>query len=65
MLLGAFEALLVWYWVALKLPDVLLYGAVLGLVTALVGNQALATIARRRTGRKKEKIRAGHSDTYS
>ncbi|OBZ67538.1 putative mannosyl-oligosaccharide alpha-1,2-mannosidase 1B [Grifola frondosa] len=41
--LGAFEALLFWYWVDLKLGQVLLYGGALGLVTALAGKQALAT----------------------
>ncbi|KAF8870646.1 Dolichyl-diphosphooligosaccharide--protein glycosyltransferase subunit Swp1 [Infundibulicybe gibba] len=50
--LGAFEVLLVWYWVDLKLGQVLLYGAVLGLVTIFAGKQALASIGDRRVGRK-------------
>ncbi|RDB30026.1 Dolichyl-diphosphooligosaccharide--protein glycosyltransferase subunit 2 [Hypsizygus marmoreus] len=50
--LGAFEGLLVWYWVDLKLPQVLAYGAVLGLVTLFTGKQALSKIGDRRVGRK-------------
>ncbi|CCL99616.1 uncharacterized protein FIBRA_01634 [Fibroporia radiculosa] len=50
--LGAFEVLLFWYWVDLKLGDVLLYGSVLGAVTALAGKQALAKTAEWRLGRK-------------
>ncbi|KAG6811844.1 hypothetical protein H0H92_005576 [Tricholoma furcatifolium] len=50
--LGAFEGLLVWYWVDLKLGQVLSYGAVLGLVTVLAGKQALSKIGESRLGRK-------------
>ncbi|KIY61526.1 oligosaccharyl transferase delta subunit [Cylindrobasidium torrendii FP15055 ss-10] len=46
--LAAFEVLLVWYWVALRLGDVLLYGSVLGLATVFTGKQALSSMARRR-----------------
>ena len=51
LLLGAFEGLLVWYWVALRLGQVLTYGAILGLVTAIAGNKALSAIARERVGK--------------
>lgn len=50
--LGAFEGLLFWYWVDLKLGQVLLYGGILGLFTATAGKQALATRADWRTGQK-------------
>ncbi|KAJ7169692.1 oligosaccharyl transferase delta subunit [Mycena filopes] len=50
--LGAFEFLLVWYWVDLKLGQVLLYGGVLGVVTLFTGKTALASIGARRVGRK-------------
>ncbi|GLB42362.1 putative oligosaccharyltransferase subunit Ribophorin II [Lyophyllum shimeji] len=50
--LGAFEALLIWYWVELKLGQVLSYSAVLGLVTIFAGKQALSKIGDRRVGRK-------------
>ncbi|KAI0346607.1 oligosaccharyl transferase delta subunit [Trametopsis cervina] len=50
--LGAFEGLLFWYWVDLKLGQVLLYGGILGLFTAAAGKQALATRADWRTGQK-------------
>ncbi|KAJ7601118.1 oligosaccharyl transferase delta subunit, partial [Mycena floridula] len=46
--LGAFEVLLFWYWVDLKLGQVLLYGAILGVATLFTGNYALASIADRR-----------------
>lgn len=46
--LGAFETLLFTYWVKLKLPDVLLYGAGLGIVTIFTGRQALASVAAQR-----------------
>lgn len=46
--LGAFETLLFTYWVKLKLGDVLLYGAVLGVVTIFTGRQALSSISSRR-----------------
>ncbi|KAI0090349.1 Oligosaccharyltransferase subunit Ribophorin II-domain-containing protein [Irpex rosettiformis] len=50
--LGASEALLFWYWVDLKLGDVLLYGGVLALFTAAAGKKALATKGDLRVGRK-------------
>ncbi|OCH87231.1 oligosaccharyl transferase delta subunit [Obba rivulosa] len=50
--LAAFEGLLFWYWVDLRLGEVLLYGGVLSLVTALTGKQALSTIGEWRTGKK-------------
>ncbi|KAG6901596.1 hypothetical protein C0995_010156 [Termitomyces sp. Mi166 len=50
--LGAFEALLVWYWVGLKLGQALSYGAVLGLVTIFAGKQALSKIGDNRINRK-------------
>ncbi|THV03244.1 oligosaccharyl transferase delta subunit [Dendrothele bispora CBS 962.96] len=50
--LGAFEYLLYQYWVSLKLGDVLLYGAVLGLVTLFTGRRALSSIAEKRMGAK-------------
>ncbi|CAK5279991.1 unnamed protein product [Mycena citricolor] len=50
--LGAFEVLLVYYWIDLKLGQVLLYGAVLGVVTLFTGNTALSTIGARRLGHK-------------
>ncbi|KAJ7275232.1 oligosaccharyl transferase delta subunit [Mycena haematopus] len=53
--LGAFEVLLVWYWVDLKLGDVLLYGGILGVATLFSGNAALASIGARRVGAAKTK----------
>ncbi|KAK2464552.1 hypothetical protein APHAL10511_003410 [Amanita phalloides] len=50
--LGAFEGLLFWYWVALRLGDVLLYGGILGLITFFTGKHALASIASQRLSRK-------------
>ncbi|KAF9467830.1 oligosaccharyl transferase delta subunit [Collybia nuda] len=50
--LGAFEGLLVWYWVDLKLGEVLLYGGALGVITIFAGKQALSKIGDRRIGRK-------------
>jgi oligosaccharyltransferase complex subunit delta (ribophorin II) len=41
LLLAVFEALLVWYWIGLKLPQVLVYGGILGIVTAAAGKRAL------------------------
>jgi len=41
--LAAFEGLLLWYWVDLYLGQVLLYGAVLGLLTAAAGKRALSS----------------------
>lgn len=49
--LGAFEALLVWYWVDLHLGQVLLYGALLSIPTALTGQRALAALGDRRLGK--------------
>lgn len=51
--LGAFEALLVWYWVDLKLGQVLSYGAVLGIFSIVAGRQALASIGERRVSIRK------------
>jgi len=50
--LGAFEVLLVWYWIDLKLGHVLLYGGVLSVVTLFTGKTALASMGARRVGRK-------------
>ncbi|KAF8960354.1 oligosaccharyl transferase delta subunit [Flammula alnicola] len=50
--LGAFEVLLFWYWVDLKLGQVLLYGAVLTIPTVFAGKQALSSIGDKRIGRK-------------
>ncbi|KAF7320261.1 Dolichyl-diphosphooligosaccharide--protein glycosyltransferase subunit 2 [Mycena kentingensis (nom. inval.)] len=50
--LGAFEVLLVYYWVDLKLGQVLLYGGALGVVTLFTGNTALSAIGARRVGTK-------------
>lgn len=50
--LGAFEALLFWYWVALRIGDVLLYSAVLLVPTVFAGRSALSSIAEARIGRK-------------
>ena len=47
--LGAFEGLLFTYWLKLRLGDVLLYGAILGVVTVFTGRQALSSIAAKRT----------------
>jgi len=44
VLLLAFEALIVWYWVDLRIGQVLTYGAVLGLVTAAAGKKALESL---------------------
>ena len=44
-LLGAFEGLLLWYWVALRIGQILAYGAALGAVTAFAGNRALNAVA--------------------
>ncbi|KAG8917092.1 hypothetical protein FRC02_003358 [Tulasnella sp. 418] len=43
-LLTAVEGLLLWYWVDLKIYQVLAYGAVLGLVTAAAGKRALSAL---------------------
>jgi oligosaccharyltransferase complex subunit delta (ribophorin II) len=50
--LGAFEVLLFWYWVDLKLGQVLLYGAGLAIPTIFAGKQALSSIGNQRVGRK-------------
>jgi len=50
--LGAFEVLLVWYWVDLKLGQVLLYGGILSVATLFTGKTALASIGAHRVGRK-------------
>lgn len=47
--LGAFEGLLFWYWVDLKLGQVLLYGSLLAIVTVLTGKTALASIGQARS----------------
>ncbi|KXN84059.1 Dolichyl-diphosphooligosaccharide--protein glycosyltransferase subunit 2 [Leucoagaricus sp. SymC.cos] len=46
--LGAFEVLIFYYWVNLKIGQVLLYGGVLGIVTLFTGKHALSSIAKRR-----------------
>ncbi|THH04652.1 hypothetical protein EW145_g5366 [Phellinidium pouzarii] len=53
-LLAAFEGLLLWYWVALRIGQVLAYGAVLGSLTTFAGNRALKALAKWRIegGRK-------------
>ncbi len=51
--LGAFEVLLFWYWVDLKLGDVLLYGGVLGVAMLFTGKYALASISERRMASQK------------
>lgn len=51
--LGAFEILMVWYWVDLKLGDVLTYSAILGVVTLFTGKYALSSISERRLGTQK------------
>ncbi|KAF8342957.1 uncharacterized protein EI90DRAFT_3030827 [Cantharellus anzutake] len=43
-LLAVFEALIVWYWVDLRIGQVLSYGAVLALITAAAGKRALQSI---------------------
>ncbi|KZS96321.1 oligosaccharyl transferase delta subunit [Sistotremastrum niveocremeum HHB9708] len=52
VLLGAFEYLLVQYWVSLKLPQVLSYGAILGFLTAATGKRALSSLSKWRLGEK-------------
>ncbi|KAK0203838.1 oligosaccharyl transferase delta subunit [Desarmillaria ectypa] len=51
--LGAFEILLLWYWVDLKLGDVLLYGGVLGVFMIFTGKYALVSISERRLASQK------------
>ncbi|TFK16722.1 hypothetical protein FA15DRAFT_407796 [Coprinopsis marcescibilis] len=50
--LGALEILLFWYWVQLKLGDVLLYGFILSIPTILTGKRALSSISATRLGAK-------------
>ena len=47
-LLAAFEGLLLWYWIALRLGQVLAYGAALGVVTIFAGKSALYSLAQSR-----------------
>lgn len=49
--LVAFEGLLFWYWVDLKLGQVLLYGGILSIITVFTGKNALLTIRQHRTGK--------------
>ncbi|KAI0676458.1 oligosaccharyl transferase delta subunit [Trametes maxima] len=49
--LASFEVLLASYWVGLRLGQVLLYGAILAVPTALTGKRALAAIGDRRLGK--------------
>jgi len=42
--LAAFEGLMFWYWVDLKLGQVLLYGGILTVVAVLTGKNALVTV---------------------
>ncbi|KAH0826650.1 oligosaccharyl transferase delta subunit [Lanmaoa asiatica] len=51
VLLGAFEALLFWYWVDLKLGQVLLYAGILAVPTVFAGKTALATTCEWRAGK--------------
>lgn len=50
-LLAAFESLLVWYWIDLKLGQVLLYGGILSIPTVFAGKRALASMGDVRLGR--------------
>ncbi|KAI1786739.1 oligosaccharyl transferase delta subunit [Ganoderma leucocontextum] len=49
--LGAFEALLMWYWVDLHIGQVLLYGGILSIPAAITGKRALAAVGERRLGK--------------
>ncbi|KZV85016.1 hypothetical protein EXIGLDRAFT_741803 [Exidia glandulosa HHB12029] len=51
-LLAAFEGLLFTYWVKLRLPDVLLYGAILAVPTVATGKRALGAMVQWRLGEK-------------
>ncbi|KZP15312.1 hypothetical protein FIBSPDRAFT_867412 [Athelia psychrophila] len=51
-LLAAFELLLFWYWVDLKLGQVLLYGGILSIPTVFAGKHALYSMGETRLGRK-------------
>jgi len=46
--LGAYEVLIFYYWVNLRLGQVLLYGGILALVALFTGKYALRSIAQRR-----------------
>ncbi|KAJ3554260.1 hypothetical protein NP233_g12458 [Leucocoprinus birnbaumii] len=46
--LGAYEVLIFYYWVNLKLGQVLLYGGILAIITLFTGKYALRSVARRR-----------------
>ena len=48
--LGALEALLFWYWVDLRLGQVLLYGSGLGIVVILVYKTASVPVGKLRKG---------------
>lgn len=48
-LLAALEALLVRYWIGLRLPQILAYGAVVSLITAAAGKRALSAISKWRS----------------
>jgi oligosaccharyltransferase complex subunit delta (ribophorin II) len=48
--LGAFEVLLFWYWLDLKLGQVLFYGAGLGIAAVLTGKTALVQVGKLRKG---------------
>jgi oligosaccharyltransferase complex subunit delta (ribophorin II) len=50
--LGGFEVLLFWYWVDLKLGQILLYTGIHAVPTIFAGKYALSSIANRRLGRK-------------
>lgn len=50
--LAGFEFLFYEYWVRLRLPDLLLYGAALGLLTFIVGRQSLSGLIRMRKRRE-------------
>jgi hypothetical protein len=47
--LALIEGLLFWYWIELRLGQILLYGSGAATLTLLTGKQALAGIAKRRT----------------
>ncbi|KAH7886957.1 Oligosaccharyltransferase subunit Ribophorin II-domain-containing protein [Phlebopus sp. FC_14] len=49
--LGGFEALLFWYWIDLKLGQVLLYGGILAVPAIFAGKTALATTGEWRAGK--------------
>ena len=50
--LGGFEVLLFWYWVDLKLGQILLYAGIHAIPTIFAGKYALSSIASQRLGRK-------------